>query len=98
MGVFNKEKRGMNCQTDPTDNSVVCRRFVKNPKTGELLTDGQTARISADPSNNCQPRFETDLTILDDEFPEFEKIAKRVSAGCQRNSQPQSQPSQVGGE
>lgn len=85
--MFSKEKKGMNCVQE-SDGSIVCRRIQRNQKSGDLLTDGQTVVISADPSNNCEPRFEN-LTVLDDEFPEFEKIAKRVSAGCRRASQPQ---------
>ena len=89
MGMFSKEKKGMNCIPNP-DGSQTCRRILKNNKTGELLTTGEEVTISADPSNNCTPTFSGgNLTVLDDEWGKFEEVAGKVSAGCRKANQPQ---------
>lgn len=89
MGVFSKGQKGMHCNTE-ADGSVVCERTKVDPKTGQMMTDGQRVRIVADPSNNCTPRFEGETNVLDDEWGKFEEIGKKVSQGCRRSkSSPQ---------
>jgi hypothetical protein len=84
MGIFgNKEEKGFHCDPPASDGSVRCERVVWD-KNGEVLGDGQSMQITADPSDNCRPRATGNMVIKDSEVGKFDEIAGRVSAGCKR--------------
>ena len=82
MGFLNKERKGMHC-SENEDNSVTCKR-VRQTKDGQMVTDGQEITFSADPDNGCQTRITGDSTFLDEELGDFEKVGKKVAAGCHK--------------
>jgi len=84
MGILNKEKKGMKCREDPTTGLKSCERVVRDSKTGELMGDGQSFKVRADPSTGCKPSLE-DPTIMDDDWDQVDKMAKKISEGCKRN-------------
>jgi len=81
--MFRKEKKGFDC-IENEDGSATCKRIMKD-KQGNIVYDGQEITIIADPSQNCQPRFIGNLTVMDEELGNFEEMGKKVSAGCKRN-------------
>lgn len=84
-GLFKgKDQKGMQCHENP-DGSQTCKRVFKDPKSGEIMTDGQEVTVIADPSNNCKPRIIGDSTVLDGDWSQFDEIASRVSSGCEKN-------------
>jgi hypothetical protein len=84
MGLIKpKDKKGMRCRENP-DGSRTCERVLRDSKSGEILGDGQSVTVFADPSNGCKPSMVGDSTIFDDDYASFDEVAARVSKGCKR--------------
>lgn len=84
MGLFGKGKqdKGFECNTNP-DGSETCKRIVRG-KDGKPDYTGEEMTIDADPSDGCKPYKVGNMRVMDDEMSDFDKVAKRVAAGCKR--------------
>ena len=83
--MWGKEKKGMQCYPNE-DGTETCKRMLKT-KEGQLVWDGQEVTIGADPGSGCDPYFDGNFIVMDDEASVFDEAAKRVQAGCKRKQQ-----------
>lgn len=77
MGLF-KDSSGMDCEEDE-QGQLHCRKF--KAAKGTKLATGSEATISVDPKT-CKPFFSGRYSVLEEDEPDFERIAKKREAAC----------------
>jgi hypothetical protein len=80
MGIFGGKKAGWDCKKTE-DGKMTCIRFESGK--GEKIADGTQITIGVN-NTTCEPYLDGDISILDDDEDQVNKIAKKMSASCRK--------------
>jgi hypothetical protein len=81
MSLFKKSRKGWDCR-DESDGTTRCRRIEQVDEN--RLGTGTDIGIGVDPET-CQPIFKGDVSIMDDDEGDIDRIVQRKVGACRRS-------------